>query len=169
MREQKIIRQELREQKAERLLSQQGKTPGWELPPGYLDRLTDEVLKASAITSSAASPKLIRFNHQWRIAAAAAVVVLALGCWYWSSGSSDAQTVAVSQPDWSDIPTEELHAYVDQHIDDFEVSLLAASAGGSLNEVIPGNDISTEALEDYLEAEGWLDELDVSDLFEENM
>lgn len=167
MREQKNIREELREQKAEHLLAEQGNVPHWELPAGYLEQLTEEVLKTT--TSTTATPaKVVRFNDYWRIAAAA-VIVLALGCWYWYPQPSDNSPIAAAEPDWSGIATEDLHAYVTSHIDDFEVGLLAASALAADTEMVPGNGISTEALEEYLEAEDWLDEIEVSELFEDNI
>lgn len=167
MREQKNIRTELREQKAESLLAQQGKVPRWELPSGYLEELTEEVLKTS-INTVAAAPKVVRFYAYWRITAAA-VIVLALACWYWYPQNSDNYQMATSEPDWSGIATEDLHAYVTNHIDDFEVGLLAASATEAANEIVPGSGISTEALEEYLEAEDWLDEMEVSELFDDNI
>lgn len=167
MREQKNIRQELREQKAEHLLAEQGSVPDWELPSGYLEQLTEEVLKTTTSTAPA-NQKVIFLNHYWRIAVAA-VIVLALGCWYWYPQPSDNSPIAAAEPDWSGIATEDLNAYVTNHIDDFEVGLLAASAEEAANEMIPGNGISTEALEEYLEADDWLNEIEVSELFEDNI
>lgn len=166
MREQKNIRQELREQKAEYLLAEQGKVPQWELPSGYLKQLADDVLNTTSTTP--VKQKVVRLNDYWRIAVAA-VIVLALGCWYWYPQPTDNPPLAAVEPDWSGIATEDLHAYVANNIDDFEVGLLAASAVGADNEMVPGNGISTEALEEYLEAEDWLDEIEVLELFEDNI
>jgi hypothetical protein len=167
MREQKNIRQELREQKAEHLLAEQGKVPEWELPAGYLEQLTEEVLKTTT-SAKVTHAKVVRFNDYWRIAVAA-VIVLALGCWYWYPQPSDNSPIAAAEPDWSGIATEDLNAYVMNHIDDFEVGLLAASAFEAANEMIPGNGISTQVLEEYLEADDWLNEIEVSELFEDNI
>lgn len=166
MREQKNIRKELREQKAEYLLAEQGKVPSWELPSGYLEQLTEEVLKTTSVAP--AEKQVVSIHRYWRIAVAA-IIVLALGCWYWYPQNSQTDQMATSEPDWSGIATEDLHAYVTNNIDDFEVGLLAASAVEAANEIVPGNGISTEALEEYLEAEDWLDEIEVSELFEDNI
>jgi hypothetical protein len=166
MREQKKIRQELREHKAEHLLAKQGKVPHWELPSGYLEQLAEDVLETTSTTP--VKQKVVRLNDYWRIAVAA-VVVLALGCWYWYPQPSDNSPLAAAEPDWSGIATEDLHAYVTNNIDDFEVGLLAASAVEADNDIVPGNGISTEALEEYMEAEDWLDEIEVSELFEDNI
>ncbi len=166
MKEQKNIRQELREQKAEYLLEKQGGIPQWELPSGYLEQLTDEVLNAT--TAKPKAGKIVRFNRFLRMAAAA-VVVLALGYWYWYPQNAGTTLTASAEPDWSGISTEDLQDYVASNLDDFEVDLLAASAVEADNEMVPGTGISTEAIEEYLEAEDWLDEMDVSELFDENI
>ncbi len=166
MREQKNIRQELREHKAEHLLAEQGKVPHWELPSGYLEQLTEDVLKTAS--TKPIKQKIVRFNDYWRVAVAA-VIVLALGCWYWYPQNVENHTIAAAEPDWSGITTEDLHAYVTNNIDDFEVGLLAASAVEANNEMVPGNGISTEALEEYMEAEDWLDEIEVLEFFEDNI
>ncbi len=166
MKEQKNIRQELREQKAEYLLEKQGKVPQWELPSGYLEQLTGEVLDAA--TTKPEIGKVVRLNRFLRIAVAAAVL-LAMGYWSWYPNSGNTLTAASVEPDWSGISTEDLQDYVASNLDDFEVDLLAASAIEAENEMVPGNGISTEAIEEYLEAEDWLDEMDVSEFFDENI
>lgn len=167
MREQENIRKELREQKAAYLLAEQGKVPCWELPSGYLEQLTEEVLKTTA-SAAPAQPQVVRIHRHWRIAVAA-VIGLALGGWYWYPQNAENHQMATSEPDWSGIATKDLHAYVANHIDDFEVDLLAAAAEEAADEIAPGNGISTEALEEYLEAEDRLDEIEVSDFFEDSI
>lgn len=163
MQEQKNIRRELREQEADHLLKQQGRIPKWELPAGYLEELTSKVL------TSAAAPKerrIVRLLSYWKLTAAA-VVLLALGCWYWYPVGEESAVVA-SDLDWSGISTEELQSYVTSNIEEFEIGLLAEGTEGEIVP-IPGSGISTEALEQYLEDEDWLNEVEVTDLFRDNI
>lgn len=166
MSERNKIREELRAQQAERLLANQGAVPRWELPPDYLERLADKVLAESGTPQ----PRVV--HKRWfrlRYAAAAAVVLLALGLWYASpfEGEMAAPPTLAS---WEDIPTEDLQAYVTNHLDEFEVDLLAAYTLNTAEDdpPLPGHGISTEALEEYLEADDWLLETEISDPLFEN-
>jgi hypothetical protein len=166
MSERNKIREELRTQQAERLLANQGTVPRWELPPDYLARMTNKVLAESEIPQ----PRVV--HKRWlhlRYVAAAAVVLLALGLWYVSPSEGETASPP-TLASWDDIPTEDLQAYVTNHLDEFEVDLLAAYTLSTAddNPPLPGHGISTEALEEYLEADDWLLETEISDPLFEN-
>lgn len=162
MDERKKIREELSAQNAPFLRAQQGQVPGWELPDGYLDQLSDKVLV------EVNAPPQTRFRLRIVRWAAAAVVVLAVGMWYVLSPATIQPVVEV---DLSTISTEKLQQYVSENIDEFDLELLAATAaelpdGGTLTPTSGVQDISTEALEEYLEADGeWLEDLDTEEWF----
>ena len=164
MDERKKIRQELQELKAPKLEASQGKVPKWEMPEGYLDQLTDRVLEKDAQSNR----KYFRMQIvRW---AAAAVVILAVGFW-WSQTPSAENNPPLAVMDWDQIPTEDLQQYVSDNIDEFDLDLLATTvtdqaSSGSGEASSPAEAISTEALEQYLEADDeWLDDLEDEDWF----
>lgn len=164
MDERQKIREELKELGANELHARQGRVPDWEMPAGYLDQLTDQVMESATRPTARYSRMVIM---RW---AAAAVLVLAAGYWWWQAEPAKPSPV-FAELDWNTIPTEDMQQYVSDNIEEFDLDLLANSVGEKTNseEVIssqPDDAISTEALEEYLEAdEEWIDDLTAEDWF----
>ena len=149
MEERENIRRELRELGAERLLDAQGRKPTWKLSAAQLTDLAERAERAAAADGRPRPRRFIRYA-----AAAAAVAAFVLGCFIFTrEAAAPPATVA----GWDAISTEALQEYVDAHLEEFDLELLAAYATEPAA-LTPGEGISTEALENYLETEdGFLD------------
>lgn len=164
MDERQKIREELQELEAKQLHAAHGQVPKWELPSDYMAGLTDRVVESTAHAGARYRRMVI---IRW--AAAAAIVLVASYWWFQTPTVDHKPPLAVM--DWNDIPTEDIQQYVSENIDEFDFDLLANSVAegadpDEMEGVSPAETISTEALEDFLEAEEeWLDDLNEEDWF----
>jgi hypothetical protein len=88
-------------------------------PEGYFEGLPDTVLariRAGETVGQTQGPKVVRMWYRWAVAASLAGVVLA---GYWLLRPSEQTALAASQP----LTSEEIEAYVDANIDEFEDEL----------------------------------------------
>lgn len=103
---------------------------GFEVPEGYFDQLQQEMLEKAIgpleieRTNIAERPVILRVlkNHQARwIAIAASVLLLILAGWWFSKPDLrvDADQFALVE-----VSTEEANAYLDAHVEDYELALL---------------------------------------------
>ena len=164
MDERQKIKEELNELNAQRLQDFQGKVPEWEMPAAYLDNLADRALEQA--TPMVAKQRRL-YIMRWAVAA---VLVLAAGLWWMNTNEQQGQAQLV-EVDWNAISTEDLQQYVSDNIEEFDLDMLASTGTDAIPESegqLPGDadDISTEALENYLEADDqWLDDLESEDWF----
>lgn len=164
MGEKRKIQEELKGLEASQLRAQQGQVPKWEMPPDYLDQLTDRVLETTAQPRARYRRMVVM---RW---AAAAVLVLAAGYWWFQTPSVDSSPY-LAEVDLEVIPTEDIQQYVSDNIEEFDLDMLATTVvedtkPGEANTVQPSDAISTEALEEFLEADDeWLDDLTEEDWF----
>lgn len=118
------------------------------VPHGYFDNLPGQILQ-SVQEPAAQKTRSIWLNLRW---AAAAVLVLAIGLG--SYRVLNPATLSIEQQ-LSAIPNAELLAYVHDNIDEFETDIIISNMN-NVHLINPqtGN-INNNAIEDYLEEEGW--------------
>ncbi len=136
-----------------------GSGDGFRVPEGYFESLGDSLAQRAAAEPVPVQPRLRPVVWLPALAAALALVLLALGWFY--GGEEVAVPATAAEVTLDEVPTEEILAYVEANIDDFELQLLLEEAG--LEEVtpldtVPGatlpedllDDFSVEELEDLL-------------------
>ncbi len=153
-------------------LSKLDKREGFEVPPRYFDRLTDEVLrKAKAdteLTKEKQSPQWLQnisnaLATLWqpRVAislASVAVLVLAVNFFFNTSSDIDDPLAGIS-----DISDQELSQYIQENLDEFDADLLADLGDDFFGDYfLPLNE--DELLDQYFEKA--IDEIDPDDLEE---
>lgn len=118
------------------------------VPDEYFDNLPGQILQ-SVQQPVAKKTRSIWLNLRW---AAAAVLVLAIGLGSYRILNPATRSI---EQQLSAIPNAELLAYVHDNIDEFETDIIISNMNNvQLINAQTGN-INNEAIEDYLEEEGW--------------
>ena len=138
------------------LRSLHGVGDGFRAPEGYFGSLADEVLQRAA-----APVPVRRLRPMVWLPALAAALALAVVAVVWFYGRQEVGAPAAAAVTLEEVSTEEILAYVESNLDDFELQLLLEESG--LEEVtpldtLPGvsfpddllDDFSVEELEDLL-------------------
>lgn len=109
---------------SDRLRQLQQRGDGFRLPENYLESLKERMPEATA-TDTPVRPLRRTARQTWLAIAATVVLLLATGgAWlYYSSGSLASDTV-LAEADLDALSDEEILAYVEENISDFDLSLL---------------------------------------------
>ena len=148
------------------LAKRQRQEDGFQVPPGYFRELQDQVIarlqeeeQPRASQPMTLTDRWQRWKRTYRVAAslAATFVLLGLAWFLW-------------RPSGSELPAQltydELHEYVQENIDDFELDiLLRYSYGEDVPEgLFPASDMEQDEIDRYLDQE--LDEIELESLEE---
>jgi hypothetical protein len=155
MEERKKIQAELAQLKGEQLRRWQAQATPWELPENYLEELTERVM-----ASPAAKRRHLPRRTYWALAASVAFLLAASWLVFQNGNNAPEQPEA----DLAQLSEEAILMYVNNHIDEFDLALLTEGRTTAGTVVIPSNwdsTISSEAIENYLEAEeNWPADID---------
>lgn len=150
------LRKEL-EEEAPFLLRQKEKTDGFSVPEAYFQQLQETVLERIAAGELAPARRSI-FPLRYRLAAASVVLLAAAALFLFRPAPPPAEFIALS--------AEEVHQYVSQNIDDFDLDLLLKFAENDLGHSAWFEDASLEdpEMKEYMDE--LLDEIDLETLEE---
>lgn len=103
-------------------------------------------LKSELLSQLPGQAKVVPFYKKWWAISAAASVALLIGLFFLKEEPAEQQTAAA--PDWNSVSREEVLAYVEDNIDDFEPETLAQhlTAIPEWHETIPGNDLAEASM-----------------------
>ncbi|PSR12609.1 MAG: hypothetical protein DA408_14655 [Bacteroidetes bacterium] len=146
MEERKKIQAELAQLQSEQLRRWQAQAAPRALPENYLEDLAGRVIAAPAA-------KRLRLPQRTFWALAASVAFLLAASWL---VFRDSNTPVQPQVDLTQLSDEAILLYVNNNIDEFDLALLTEGSTTTGTVVLPSNwdsTISSEAIENYLEAE----------------
>lgn len=155
-RDSDALRKEL-EQEAPFLAGLKDKPDGFSVPEGYFLQLSQSVLNKAAAERSPAPRKVVSLWPRFAVAASVvAAIGLAIFLFLSDQPAADVASFAFSE--------EEVHQYITQHIDDFDLDLLAsfAATADPAGGLFENADLDDPEVQQYMQ--DMLDDIDMETL-----